>query len=477
LPTIERLVDPANVDWYNTKAPLMWAMARYFCFYLESLGRPKNAMTDVYRTLRDANTADRAKTSTLAVLENTTNMTASALDLDFRRFVQSRNVSQIDSKWNYLRLDVEQYIRNFDQTGSTTIEDPRVPRQTPVSRAPTVLTPGPAAPALARAPSLPDVRAEDRPQYQGQHGAVAPSIPSFSILVEGTGSSPIPAQSPVPPAPASTPPAPLSANRPLSAAIQGPLPPRAPDAFPPGGASVAPPTSPNPQEMPPYQPSSATATPPLPVGPTLFQPPTNSATGPVPAPPSYPPPPQLPPPQQPVYYPQPQPVYYPPPPQALFQLSANRADLGLKLKMGQLQAFIIAAGQELQQTKMDLSKAQLGLDSNYKELQELLSEWKSKRTSLENKLTTGELERLLGTVEDERTDALEVARDRLFHDYKSPIDLIQRELDGSILRVRTLKKMIHSIQSEMEDAEFLKDCKKSLERLGDAKPGAPRPPD
>jgi hypothetical protein len=145
--------------------------------------------------------------------------------------------------------------------------------------------------------------------------------------------------------------------------------------------------------------------------------------------------------------------------------------------MGQLQAFIIAAGQELQQTKMDLSKAQLGLDSNYKELQGLLSEWKSKRTSLESKLTSGELERLLGTVEDERTDALEVARDRLFHDYKSPIDLIQRELDGSILRVRTLKKMIHSIQSEMEDAEFLKDCKKSLERLGDAKPGAPRPPD
>jgi hypothetical protein len=145
------------------------------------------------------------------------------------------------------------------------------------------------------------------------------------------------------------------------------------------------------------------------------------------------------------------------------------------MSIGQLDAFIIGAGQELQQTKMVLTKAQLGLESNFKDLQDLLSEWKSKRTSLENKLATGELERLLGTAEGEQTGEPEAARDRLFQDYKSRIDLIQRELDASILRVRTLKKMIHSIQSEMDDAAFLKERKTSLQRLGDEKPSAPRP--
>ncbi len=120
----------------------------------------------------------------------------------------------------------------------------------------------------------------------------------------------------------------------------------------------------------------------------------------------------------------------------------------------------------MKQTRLELTTAQVEVDGHLKDLQQIITDWRSKRGSLETDLAAAEVDRLLGISEAGRPSEPELKRDRLFQDSKSRIDRTQRDLEASVLRVRTLMQIVHSIQAEIEDAAFLEKHKKSLERVG-----------
>jgi hypothetical protein len=165
------------------------------------------------------------------------------------------------------------------------------------------------------------------------------------------------------------------------------------------------------------------------------------------------------------------------PPQNAYMMyvPASRPELSPKMSLGELESFLIEARRELQETRMDLSKAEALLRSDFKELQSLLADWRSSRASLETRLTSTEMEKLLDIATRDQQGDPEEKRERLQDEFKSRIDRNQRTLDLSVLRVRTLKKMLHSLQAEIEDAEFLVEHKRSLERVGTEKPSTTGP--
>ncbi len=254
LPTVERLVNSANRDWFGNKAPLMYAVARYFCFYLESSVRSRNALIDVYRAMKESRTSGGAKTRAREVLEKVTGMTTLALDEDFRRFLNARDLHSIDSKWGFLRIDSEQYIRNLDPAGTAQLDVVRVPSPPVTGRSPARPTAEPVTrPANpASTPAIATDAVESQRMQVQQRPVPVPS-PSNVQAAPGTLEIRVQVESetvpPVPPVPTgSSPPVAHSGPRSADRAVQAPIDPPARTAPSIPGATDAPP-APRPRSL------------------------------------------------------------------------------------------------------------------------------------------------------------------------------------------------------------------------------------
>ena len=114
LPSVTSLLDSDSDEW-QTRQPLMAAMARYFCFYLQQLKTNTNALKNIYQKMRD----QRVGTNSLTVLQKVTGMKRDVLEQQFTEFVKHRNTDFVDANWGYLRGDMRNYILGLPITSST----------------------------------------------------------------------------------------------------------------------------------------------------------------------------------------------------------------------------------------------------------------------------------------------------------------------------------------------------------------------
>ena len=113
LPALASLLN-SDADEWRTRQPLMAAMARYFCFYLQQSKANTNTLRNIYQKMRD----QRVETNSLTVLQKVTGIKKGVLEQQFTEFVKHRNTKFVDANWGYLRGDMRNYILGLPITSS-----------------------------------------------------------------------------------------------------------------------------------------------------------------------------------------------------------------------------------------------------------------------------------------------------------------------------------------------------------------------
>jgi hypothetical protein len=108
LPTLKEVIDPKSRGWSSSAQPLMAAAARYLCLYLLQGTPDKNYLKTLFQTLRDSNFSQSVQP-----LESMTGRKSDQLQEEWVRFIKTRDLNNIDPKWNSLRGNIRRYIEGL----------------------------------------------------------------------------------------------------------------------------------------------------------------------------------------------------------------------------------------------------------------------------------------------------------------------------------------------------------------------------
>ena len=136
MPELSSLTDSDSKEW-KSRQPLMAAMARYLCLYLQQSKPGTNQLKTVYEKMRDgqAETVASPEVFSSMTLHQVTDMEQGDMKKNFTAFIKSRDTTFVDANWGYLREDMRNYILGLPGnpwTGS----DPDLSANAPTSTEP-----------------------------------------------------------------------------------------------------------------------------------------------------------------------------------------------------------------------------------------------------------------------------------------------------------------------------------------------------